>query len=125
MKTNNSYLYIDDSEVCKNLSILQSLTDYADKNCTPIYVLSAPLTERKYKSSYPECCVILIPKHKITFINCGSSDNDFDDYVSDTLEDVGSISDRFQFKEKIGQYIYRNNIYERKNINKIDDNFED
>ena len=127
MEMSNSYLYIEDSKVCKNLSILSMLSDYADKNSTPIYVLSAPLTERKYKSSYPDGCVILIPKHRITFLDCGNKngDRDFDDYISDTLEDIGSISDRFQFKEKIGRPRSWDRLYVRQNIDKINKNFDE
>lgn len=118
-----TYLYIDSSPVCKELPILPSLKEFANKNCIPIYILSAPLTERKYSSSYPGGCVILMPNHKILFVNCNTKrTEDFNDYVSDTLEDIGSISDRFQFKEKIGRPRSWSELYEKFNLDEIKDN---
>lgn len=121
-ENNSSYLYVDQSDVCQTLPIIPFLSEYANENCFPIYVLSAPLTERKYKSSYSFGCVLLIPNHKITFINCSENDDDFEDYVSDTLEDIGSISDRFQFKEKIGRPRSWSDLYTKINICEIQRN---
>lgn len=118
----DEYLYVDESSVSQNLSILPQLKEYADTNFSPIYVLSAPLTEGKYNSNYQDGCILLIPHHKIVFIDCGTEHftGAFEDYVSDILEDVGSISDRFNFKQIIGRPRSWQNLYITKNISEIE-----
>lgn len=70
-----------------------------------LFLLTAPLGE-KYHYSYEERAIItLIPGHKIIFINLGGNEevNDFEDYVSDVIQDLNSISDKFKYMDYIGR----------------------
>lgn len=127
MDISHSNLYVDQAVKCLDSLIISTLETFAESNSIPVYVLSAPLTERKYKSSFNDGCVLLIPQHKFLFVNCSSnhSDRRFEDYVEDTLEDVGSISDRFQFKEIIGRPRLWGSLYKKVKLSDIKDNLID
>ena len=117
-------MYIEHSEVCRSFSALQGIKDFINRTNEPVYVLSAPLTEKKYTTSYKDGLIVLSPHRKILFVSLNNSKNDdsFDDYVEDTLEDVGSISDRYNFKEAIGRpRRWRGVLTETANVNELDD----
>ena len=40
---------------------------------------------------------------KIIFINYGTDDETFDFYVSDFVEDLGSISDKYEYRKIVGR----------------------
>lgn len=120
----NSRLYIEQSEVCRTFSALQGIKDFINRTNEPVYVLSAPLTEKKYTTSYRDGLIVLSPHRKILFVSLNNSKNDdsFDDYVEDTLEDVGSISDRYNFKEAIGRpRRWKGVLTETANLNELGD----
>ncbi|MEV9600244.1 DEAD/DEAH box helicase [Aliarcobacter butzleri] len=94
------------SQVEKNTSnqyLLDEIKKYAEMKNKQIYVLKTPLSDKKYTYSYEDALVLLIPKNKIIFINYGINENDFEEYVSDFIEDLGSISDKYEFKNLIGR----------------------
>jgi len=120
---NNSLLYIEESDVCQNFCYLSEIRDYIAKKNEPVYVLTASLTERKYKSHYKNGLIILSPHIKIIFIDLlKKSDNNFNDYFDDTLEDISSLSDRYGFKEQIGRpRVWKDKLTCKKNLNEIND----
>lgn len=76
------------------------LTNHSNKQ---IYLITSPLGE-KYSYDYEDnCLVILIPKHRIIFLNLGNNDEKFQDYCDDFIEDLNSISDKYNYKEHIGR----------------------
>ena len=106
------------SQVEKNISnqhLLDEIKQYAEMRNKQIYVLKKPLSDKKYTYSYEDALVLLIPKNKIIFIDYGNNEMDFDVYVSDFIEDLGSISDKYEFRNLIG----RPREWEQKIIHKI------
>lgn len=89
----NSRLYIEQSEVCRSFSALQSIKDFINRTNEPVYVLSAPLTEKKYTTSYKDGLIVLSPHRKILFVSLNNSKNDdsFDDY-EDNASHIGSVN---------------------------------
>ena len=105
MSNNKNYIFVSNTETCKSFSFASKLEKYAIEKNIQIYILSAPLVDNKYISDYPNGLMIASPGYKIMFV---ALDNDiecegFKNYIDDTLEDIGSISDRYNFKEKIGR----------------------
>ncbi|MGB5988612.1 MAG: ATP-binding domain-containing protein [Marinifilaceae bacterium] len=101
---NNSLFYnhIKDNEI--NRSIINEIEEYASNNPQQqIYLITSPLGE-KYKYEYEEnVIVILSPRHKIIFIDLKGEQDSFDDFYEDFIEDLSSISDKFNYKEYIGR----------------------
>ena len=106
MEQLNNRLYISCKETSKNKSVIDKFKTYLSEEdkATQIYIITAPLGG-KYTYDYEEnVLVILIPKHKIIFLNLSEEKNtDFENYYEDFIEDLASISDKYEYKEYIGR----------------------
>lgn len=95
-----------------NQVLLNALKQLANEKKQQIYVLSAPLTDRKYAYEYNKAMIVLSPKRAVAFVDYLDGENDdFLNYYDDVIEDVSSISDRYGYKNKavIGREIGRKN----------------
>lgn len=99
----SSYFYLQAAENARNTVIINELKDFSEANKQLIYVLDRPLTDQKYSYKYPSALIVLSPKNKVAIINYGNKDGEFEDYVEDVIEDVGSISDKYLYKDVIGR----------------------
>lgn len=117
-----SYFYLQAEKNQSNADFLTQLENYADNTKTLIYVLNRPLTDQKYNYSYSQSLIILAPKHKVAIINYGDKTTEFDDYIEDILEDIGSISDKYDYKGVLGRpRTWRNSLLATEiKLNKID-----
>ncbi|MEZ7820777.1 MAG: DNA helicase, partial [Patescibacteria group bacterium] len=98
----SSYFYLQAEQNSQNSTFIQNLNEFANANKKLIYVLDRPLTDQKYSYKYTKALIVLSPKNKIAIIDYGYT-SDFDDYIEDILEDVGSISDKYLYKDIIGR----------------------
>jgi len=120
-----SFFYLQAEKNDKNAGFINSLELYADKNKRQVYVVDRPLGDSKYAYTYKEVLVLLIPNHKMFFINTGNDAELFEDYVEDFLEDVGSISDKFRYKNVIGRpRSWRKSIIDSVHINEFNGDIE-
>lgn len=119
----NSRLFIDIHERNKqNEAILLNIAHYVEKHTDSIiYVITAPLN-KKYSYIYESnALVILSPKKKIIFINLAENTQEFTDYVDDFIEDIGNLSDNFEYKSQIGRpREWRENIVISKKSSEIE-----
>lgn len=84
---------------------IDKLRNFAENNSNgnSIYVIDRPLGEKKYSYTYEKAMVILMPKHKIIFMDYGKNREGFEDYVEDFLDDVGHISDKYDYLKVLGR----------------------
>jgi len=103
----NSLFYNNIEKNDINKEIIKEIEKYANNNPKEqIYLITAPLGLVKNKYSYEyekNVIVILSPKHKIIFLDLENNEEDFSDYYDDFIEDLGSISDKFNYKKFIGR----------------------
>ncbi|MGP9512931.1 DEAD/DEAH box helicase [Psychrobacter sp. AOP5-GZ1-6] len=100
----SDYFFLGAEKNSSNASFIDSIESYASSNKTLIYILDRPLTDNKYSYSYNNALILLSSKKKITIINCDHENNDlYDDFVEDVIEDLSSISDKYQYKSVIGR----------------------
>ena len=87
-----------------NSLFINDVVNYCEENPQEqIYLINAPLGE-KYSYDYENnAIVILSPKHKIIFIDLKGDEDLFKEYYEDFLEDLSSISDKFEYKKHIGR----------------------
>ena len=98
------YNHIEENEY--NKEIIKSIIEYSNNNPNEqIYLVNAPLGEKKYRYSYQEKVIIILsPNHKMILLNLDSSLKDeFEEFVDEFIEDLGSISDKYNYKEFIGR----------------------
>ena len=91
MRNDLFYKQVKDNELNKQLVI--RFEKYAKSHPdTQIFLISSPLGER-YSYPYEEnALIVLIPGHKITFINLADEGVKFDNYVDDVITDLNTIS---------------------------------
>lgn len=87
----------------KNDTFISLLEKYSNEHQKQIYVIKNPLGENKYNYNRDSAFVILSPGYKIMFVNCGEDDEGFNDYEEDFIEDLGSLSDKYNYKDTIGR----------------------
>ena len=118
----NSQLFKHFDENEFNRDIVKRFEEYLNKHSNAQgYIITSPLGE-KYKYNYEDyALVILIPKHRIIFLNLGNDENEFDYYYEDFTEDLSSISDKFKYKEHIGRpREWKKNNTIKLNLNEVD-----
>ena len=99
----SSYFYLQADKKPSNADFLDRLQEYAEGEKRLIYVLNRPLTDQKYSYNYTQSLIILSPRHKIAIVDCGNKEDEFDNYLEDVLEDIGSISDKYLYKDVLGR----------------------
>lgn len=88
-----------------NGKLLDKLEAYSYDNSVQVYVLNSPLgAEISTSYDYNGAIVVLIPKHKICFLNLRENcKNNFDEYCEDFIEDLGYLSEKYDYKVKLGR----------------------
>ena len=109
----SSYFFLQANKNARNGDFLSKLEEYSVQNKKLIYILDSPLTDQKYSYKYSQALIILSPNNKITIIDFGNGKAEFDDYIEDVIEDIGSISDKYLYKEVIGRTrVWRDSLIE-------------
>jgi superfamily I DNA and RNA helicase len=98
-----SLFFLQAQEDHQNHALLDVLRNHCETNHQQAYVIDKPLGDSKYSYDFQNGLVLLLPKHKITFVNLGGDSGEFDGFVDDFIEDLGSISDKFRYKDVIGR----------------------
>ena len=83
--------------------IISSLKKFAEQEKRQVYIINKPVGERKYQYSYKEAILILIPNVKLLLINVGSDTSSFEDFSEDFIEDLGYVSDKYNYKSFLGR----------------------
>ncbi|MDR2789497.1 MAG: AAA family ATPase [Campylobacteraceae bacterium] len=117
----NTFFYFNiDGYDDTSKNITNDIELYAKEKQQQIYVIKRSLGNKKYTYDYDNALIILIPKHKIIFLNYGNNDDisKFNEFVEDFAEDLASISDKYEYKKIIGRtrewkekIIYKKEVY--------------
>lgn len=101
----DSLFFCDVDRNAKISEFIIKLEEYSKNNSKQIYLIRKALgTEGKYEYDYDLAAIVLIPKHKIIVLNYGANDNqDFLEFYDDFIEDLGHLSDKFEYKKVIGR----------------------
>lgn len=99
----SSYFFLQAEVNPSNAKFVEQLQNFADTKKRLIYLLNRPLTDQKYTYSYKQSLIVLSPKNKIAIINYGTNEPEFENYIEEVIEDVGSISDKYLYKDVIGR----------------------
>lgn len=54
----------------------------------PIYLLKKPIIDKKADYDYQDAFVILMPSHKMIFINFGQDEEAFEEFRDDFIDDI-------------------------------------
>lgn len=102
MKSNSLfYTNVENKEGIEK--IFEDLEKYAESGMNPVYIINKPLEEKNINYEYEKAIVILIPKHKIMFINYGNNKDAFEDFYEDFIEDLGQLSKKYEYLKILGR----------------------
>lgn len=99
----NSFFYLQAEKCDKNSELINTIEAYSNKHQQQFYVIDKPLGDNKYDYDFKSGLVVLSPDHKILFINLSENEDDFEEYIDEFIEDLGSISDKYRYKNEIGR----------------------
>jgi len=115
----NSFFFIQVERSAKNTDFIDGIEEYCTQNKVQSYLINKPLGDSKYNYEHTQAIVLLMPKHQITFVDFSDHSKSFDNYVEDFIEDLGSISDKFRYKDAIGRPKSWNELIQRKKYSDI------
>ncbi len=100
----NSLFYNHVEKNDANSTVIEQIEQLTQENPNEqIYLVTSPLGD-KYNYSYEKhAIVILSPRHKLIFLDLKGDPDEFEEYYEDFIEDLSSISDKFEYKEHIGR----------------------
>lgn len=81
---------------------IEKIKEAGSDDVNPIYLLKKPIIDKKADYDYKDAFVVLMPKHKMIFINFGDED-DFEEFQEDFIEDMGYISKKYDFIGIVGR----------------------
>lgn len=99
----SSFFYLQAEKNQKNRLFIDAISSHCEANKIQAYILDRPLGDSKYSYNFRDGLVLLIPKQKIIFINFSTNTEEFENYVEEFIEDLGSISDKYRYKDAIGR----------------------
>lgn len=99
----SSYFYPQPAKNNANHRLLDDIERWSTTNRQQAYVVNKPLGDDKYTYAYESALVILSPKRRLVFVDYGNHPAEFDTFVEDFIEDLGSISDKYRYRLAIGR----------------------
>ena len=99
----SSFFFLQAEKDDKNEDFLNAIEEWAATNSSQVYVVSQPLGDDRYDYDYKNFAVIMSPGRKLCLINFAIDASDFEDFSQDFIEDIGSISDKYEYKTAIGR----------------------
>lgn len=102
MKKSNSLFYTNLENKEEIEKLFGDLEKYAEDGVNPVYIINRPL-EEKISYGYEKAVVILIPKHKIIFLNYGKNSVEFENFCEDFTEDLGQLSKKYDYMKVLGR----------------------
>jgi superfamily I DNA and RNA helicase len=106
-------------------NFLQKLEGYANEKNTPIYLIDGPLGDKKYTYELDQPMILLIPEHQIMLIDTQDDSDAFDDFIDDFSEDLGHLSDKFEYKKVLGRpRVWKQDLITDKHLRHFDGDIE-
>lgn len=107
----SSFFYLQATKDESNERLLNDLERWSSQTKAQVYVVDRPLGDDRYEYGHTGHAIVLSPGRKICLLNFSQDKDAFEEFVEDFVEDLGSISDKFQYKEAIGRpRKWRNNL---------------
>ncbi len=119
MSNNMFYCDIESNDSTKG--VIELLTEYAQSSSSQVYIINAPLNVEDDAYDYKYGAAILIPKHKILLVDFSNDCDEFKDYCEDFIEDLGYLSEKYDYKMQLGRpRLWRNKLVESVNVSELD-----
>lgn len=100
----DSLFYCNINKNDNNKELIEKLEIYSEKNAKQVYIIDKALgTENQYSYDVSDIAIVMIPKHRIYVVNYGKHISNLEDFVLDLKEDIGHISDKYEYSKILGR----------------------
>lgn len=100
----NSMFYMNfETEDEMQVDFINSVKRIGFDGMSPLYLLKKPIIEKKADYDYQDGIVILMPKHKLIFVNFGNECDEFNEFQDDFIDDIGYIAKKYDFIKIVGR----------------------
>ena len=89
--------------LAESASLKGSLEQFAEENKKQIYVLTRPLSKEDLIYEYEQGFVIFASGYKPCFVDAADNKEEFDEFVDDFIDDIAFLSEKFEYRKKIGR----------------------
>ncbi|MDF4734841.1 AAA family ATPase [Vibrio parahaemolyticus] len=89
--------------LAESVGLKDTIESFAESNKKQVYVLCKPLSKDDSTYDYDGAFVVFIAGSKPCFVDTQSNDESFDDFIEDFFDDVSFLSEKFQYRQKIGR----------------------
>ncbi|WP_202802447.1 hypothetical protein [Pseudomonas asplenii] len=89
--------------MAEQAGIKKRIDKFAESQKRQTYILHAPLAKKDADYEYDEAFAIFSSGFRPCFINVGNNEDAFDDFVNDFIDDIAFLSEKFDYREKIGR----------------------
>lgn len=131
LESSTNYCFYKISDSVLNLDnpsrFIEAIKEYSKIKKQHIFIIQSPLVDsEKYTYDYKEALILLSARSKVTFINLSNDNLElFESFCDDVIEDLGSISDKYKYKDKIGRPRTWNIIERIEDISLFIDNIDE
>lgn len=96
---------IDNTQDTSLANIVELLQNYSDRESKQVYILDKILgNDKKSQYSVSNVAVILIPKHKIVFLNYGNnSQKELEDFQYEYVDDLAYLARNYDYTKILGR----------------------
>lgn len=87
-----------------NAEIIKTFSEYSEKFSKQVYIIKSALgISNALEYDYDDYIVVLLPGRKIVILNTGEDNVAFEDFLSDFIEDLGYLSEKYEYKKVLGR----------------------
>lgn len=124
--TTTTYFFTNIDSDDSNSEFITALEEYAQVQAQQVYLIDSPLGEKKYTYSFEKGMILLIPDHQIIIINNDGNDEEFADFLEDFSEDLGHLSDRYDYKKILGRpRVWKKNLLRDSKLSSRDSDLDE
>lgn len=89
--------------LAESANLKDSLEKFAEENKKQIYVLTRPLSKEDLTYEYEQGFVIFASGYKPCFVDTANNEDEFEEFVEDFIDDIAFLSEKFEYRKKIGR----------------------
>jgi superfamily I DNA and RNA helicase len=118
--SNYCFLASDAQELLESAGIKEQIEQFAESKKKQTYVLCRPLSKDDSSYDYEEALAIFIAGMRPCFVNIGSNQSLFEEYMEDFIDDISFLSEKYKYREKIGRKKHWESLFQNFNQNNLD-----
>lgn len=106
--------------LAESAGIKDQIENFAESNKKQVYVLCRPLSKDDSTYDYDGAFVVFTAGSKPCFIDTQNNEEGFEDFIEDFFDDVSFLSEKFQYRQKIGRKKRWTTLFEEVSPDELD-----